>query len=74
MVSSAFGGNPMGPGLNKAALMHSKTCKDESGYSQANGVGKKISIEYEGRKFATLSMLVSIDKTTEKYYISRLTW
>ena len=69
-----FVGDPMGSGLNQAALMHSKTCKDESEYFQANGVGKNISIEYEGRKFATLRMLVSVDKTTEKYYISRLTW
>ena len=38
-----FVGDPMGSGLNQAALMHSKTCKDESEYSQANGVGKKIS-------------------------------
>ena len=43
VVSSAFGGDPMGSGLDQAALMHSKTCKDESEYSQANGVGKKIS-------------------------------
>ena len=38
MVSSGFGGNPMDPGLNKAALMHSKTCTDESEYPQANGM------------------------------------
>jgi hypothetical protein len=38
VVSSGFGGNPMDPGLNKAALMHSKTCKDESEYPEANGV------------------------------------